>query len=60
MTLEEAKAIMAQLEKTGEYFDLDQNSDGQIVLDGHFTADQLEAMAIVMRASGSASSALEG
>lgn len=54
MTLEEAKALVDAID--GEYFDLDKGYGERATLDGHFTADQLEAMAIVMRASSAGGS----
>lgn len=51
MTLGEAQAIVERLrEDGGEYFDLGEFRNEAACLDGNFTADQLEAFAIVMRA----------
>jgi hypothetical protein len=48
MTLNEAQDIVKAID--GEYFDLGKRADQTACLDGNFTADQLEAMAILMRA----------
>jgi hypothetical protein len=52
MTIEEAKLQVDKIEERGEYFDIPSWRGRQLAtLDGHFTADDLEAIAIVMRAT---------
>lgn len=54
MTLEEAKKILKdQIEESGLYGSINYidwtKGDKKITLDGHFTSEQLEAMAVYMK-----------
>ena len=50
MTVEEAMAIKKKMDdERYEYYDLGEHRDDRACLDGNFTADELEAIAVLMR-----------
>jgi hypothetical protein len=52
MTLDEAALLVKNLENQGEYFSLPTKPKQTACLGGNFTADELEAIAIIMREIG--------
>jgi len=55
MTLDEARAyVAAGIDGVFQDMDADDYSAGSLCLDGHFTADDLEALSLVMRADRAA------
>lgn len=47
------RALIAQMEKDGDYVSLPKPGDPALcILDGCYSAEQLEAIAVVMRADG--------